>query len=95
MTHLTKTEIGALIERLGNAVATGTTTHEQAVTELLAATPPGHLHRQGAIGQLACWRTARSRYREDTTPAATSPRDARDLRARTDIVFRFPAKQQA
>lgn len=100
MTPESYAEIGALIERLGRAVDAREITPEHAVDQLLAATPPGHLHRMGAAAQLDAWRTARTRYaaaaddRRRGAAGITQPVDVRALTRRDPIVFRFPARAQ-
>lgn len=98
---LTPTETGALIARLGQAIEEGTTRWETAIAELMAAPVEGGLTRQGAIGQLRAWRSAEQRYqfaadnaaaraaRDDRFTDEPGPFDARSMRARPALHFRF------
>lgn len=74
-------EIGETVARLGAAVDAGTTLREDAVAELVALTAgtPGWLSPQGASGQLAAWRSARSRYTGLSVMPACRPANARTL----------------
>jgi hypothetical protein len=90
MSDLLPRTIGDLIAELGEARETGRITHDDAVTQLLAADPT--LHALGAAGQLAAWRTAAARYAALTAPRRSTHTavDARATGARTPIVIRFP-----
>lgn len=83
---MTNTEIGHLIEQLGQARDAGTITADDAIDRLLSAAPG--LSRLGAHAQLRSWRGAAARWAAPVPAATTGLVDARTLTARTPIRFR-------
>lgn len=84
-----RTDIGALIERLGRARATGQLAHTDAVAQLREADPS--LSPRGAELQLNAWRGARLRWAATTDHTRIAgPGNARQLRT----PIHFPARQE-